>query len=242
MIIYKTTCTVNGKIYIGQSKYDDPSYIGSGSFFLKAVKKHRKENFVKEVLEYLKSKEELDERETYWISYFKSNDPDIGYNLAIGGHGNIGYSPSDETRKKISISLKGRVLSEEHKEKISSSNLGNKHSDETKQKMSYKKKGVTLSTDHIENIRKGHLGVKQTEESKKKRSEKLKGRIMSEEHKKKLSDAAKRRRMSEESNKKRSEKLKGRKFSEETLKKMSESLKGKNKGKVPWNKGKKLNT
>jgi hypothetical protein len=65
MIIYKTTNTLNGKFYIGKSKYDDPDYIGSGSILKKAIKKYGKENFVKEVIEHCEDETQLNIREIY---------------------------------------------------------------------------------------------------------------------------------------------------------------------------------
>lgn len=53
----------------------------------KAIKKYGKENFKKEIIEYCNTKKELDEREKYWIKYFKSDDRNIGYNIVAGGQG-----------------------------------------------------------------------------------------------------------------------------------------------------------
>ena len=47
-----------------------------------------------------------------------------------------GKKHSDETKKKISIANKGRVISEETREKHRKGRLGKKHSNETKKKMS----------------------------------------------------------------------------------------------------------
>jgi hypothetical protein len=51
MIIYKTTNIVNGKIYIGQDKYDNPNYLGSGKILQLSFQKYGIENFRKEILE-----------------------------------------------------------------------------------------------------------------------------------------------------------------------------------------------
>ena len=51
MIIYKTTNLVNGKIYIGKDKNNNPSYLGSGKILKLAIKKYGKENFTKETIE-----------------------------------------------------------------------------------------------------------------------------------------------------------------------------------------------
>jgi hypothetical protein len=56
MIIYKTTNLINNKIYIGQSKYNNCDYLGSGSLLKKAIKKYGKQNFKKEIIEYCHTK------------------------------------------------------------------------------------------------------------------------------------------------------------------------------------------
>lgn len=87
--IYKTTNLVNGKIYIGKHTINniDNSYIGSGVYFRKAVKKYGRENFSKEILEIcVQCKHYLNLREKYWINEFKTIIPN-GYNLTVGGDG-----------------------------------------------------------------------------------------------------------------------------------------------------------
>ena len=84
MIIYKTTNLVNGKIYIGQDKNNNPNYYGSGKLLKLAIKKYGKQNFKKEILEECTSIDELNEREIYWIGFFKSNDRYTGYNISDG--------------------------------------------------------------------------------------------------------------------------------------------------------------
>ena len=85
--VYKTTNLRNNKIYIGQHKGHifDPYYYGSGSWFRHALKKEGKENFKCEVLEECDTAELLNEREVYWIEFYQSRNPQIGYNLAKGG-------------------------------------------------------------------------------------------------------------------------------------------------------------
>ena len=85
--VYKTTNLRNHKIYIGQHKGHifDPYYYGSGSWFSRVLKKEGKENFKCEVLEECDTAELLNEREIYWIEFYQSRNPQIGYNLAKGG-------------------------------------------------------------------------------------------------------------------------------------------------------------
>jgi hypothetical protein len=59
--IYKTTCNVNGKYYIGMHSTDnlEDGYMGSGKRLWNSINYHGKETHVKEILEYCKSREEL---------------------------------------------------------------------------------------------------------------------------------------------------------------------------------------
>lgn len=108
MHIYKTTNLLNGKIYIGQTSKDlNTNYLGSGKIIMKAIKKYGKSNFKREILEECGSKEQMNNREKYWIQHFNSINRNIGYNVSIGGEGgNLG----DEVNKKISESLKGKII------------------------------------------------------------------------------------------------------------------------------------
>lgn len=88
--IYKTVNLVNGKIYIGQKKsstYLGVDYLGSGVRLKRAVRKYGKTNFSTSLIEECSDKSQMDEREKYYISYFDSTNPDIGYNISEGGTG-----------------------------------------------------------------------------------------------------------------------------------------------------------
>lgn len=89
--IYKTTNIINGKVYIGQHKvqslFDKDTYIGSGSILIKAIKKHGKENFSKEILTIAISQSEADVLEKYYIKKYDSTNPEKGYNILKGGQG-----------------------------------------------------------------------------------------------------------------------------------------------------------
>ena len=55
IIIYKTTCLINNKIYIGQHRVKnlenlDDWYLGSGKIILQALQKYGKINFNREIL------------------------------------------------------------------------------------------------------------------------------------------------------------------------------------------------
>ena len=81
-IIYKTTCLINGKIYVGQTiQLKKKSYLGSGQYFKKAFKKYGRKNFIRETLCECNTLEELNKLEDYWIEELKSYLPEIGYNI-----------------------------------------------------------------------------------------------------------------------------------------------------------------
>jgi group I intron endonuclease len=177
-VIYKTTCIINNKIYIGQSKHNRNWYIGSGKLLKKAIEKYGKESFVKEILvEGNLSQEELDHFEIKYILEFNSIDSEIGYNIEKGGYGN-----TEKQNIRISKSMKGRKLSEESRLKISNSKIGKKLSLETRKRISYSNKGNS-----------NRKGIPHTEEDKVKVSNSLKIFYESEENRKKSSDAAKKR-------------------------------------------------
>lgn len=161
MYIYKITNKIDGRVYIGQTQVDDPYYFGGGKLIRRAVKKHGRDNFTKEILEECSSKEELDEREIYWIEYYNSRDLTVGYNLARGGDGG---------------NRNGGKLTEESRRRISESKTGTHwghHSEETKKRMSEVRMGIEFSEEH-----------------KKKLCEKRRQRIISDETRKKASQTS----------------------------------------------------
>ena len=86
--IYKTTNNLTGIIYIGQTERlssESMGYLGSGSKLKQAIKKFGRKNFTKEILEDDIDTILLNEREIYWIEFYNSIDPNIGYNVTRGG-------------------------------------------------------------------------------------------------------------------------------------------------------------
>lgn len=93
----------------------------------------------------------LDERERFYIAKYKSNNNQYGYNMHDGGKHGKGYRATEETKKKQSLSLKGRKngpLSEETRRKISESNKGRKQSEKCKEARLKAIKGKPLSEEH----------------------------------------------------------------------------------------------
>jgi NUMOD3 motif. len=163
--IYKTTDVSNGKIYIGQHKSDvfDTKYFGSG-IIIKSIKKRRPQDLKTEVVEWCETKTKLNEREIYWISVFDAKNNKVGYNIASGG--NVGIIP------------KRGGVSEEHKKKLSESHKGKHHSDETKRKMSESHKGKPLSEENKRKIGESNKISHSSVETKRKIGEAHKGKTL----------------------------------------------------------------
>jgi predicted GIY-YIG superfamily endonuclease/DNA-binding MarR family transcriptional regulator len=94
--IYKITCKVNGKIYIGSSADCEKRFrqhvnqLNRGkhhnSHLQRAWDKYGEENFIFEVIERINDKDKLIEREQYWIDHTKCCDEKVGYNIsAVAG-------------------------------------------------------------------------------------------------------------------------------------------------------------
>lgn len=99
-LIYKITNLVNGKIYIGKHKTDNPDdgYLGSGKLLWKAFDKYGIENFKKEILFDFETEEEMNSKEAELVneSFVAREDT---YNLTLGGNG--GWNFINENRDKI---------------------------------------------------------------------------------------------------------------------------------------------
>jgi hypothetical protein len=118
-IIYKTTCLVNDKIYIGvhSTKNLNDGYYGSGKLLNRAIKKYGIENFKTEVLEFFNSKEDAYQKERLIVNenFIKNENT---YNINIGGNGSFyhinsnkeldqGMSFEDRKLQRKNASLKG---------------------------------------------------------------------------------------------------------------------------------------
>lgn len=103
MFIYKITNTANSKIYIGYDtgKVSDESrwqyhkkhykYERNKVLYF-AMKKYGIENFVHEVVEEVYTIETLIDKEIFYIDFFQSHQPTIGYNRTLGGDGGDTFS------------------------------------------------------------------------------------------------------------------------------------------------------
>jgi len=103
-IIYKTTCLVTGRYYIGMHSTDDldDGYLGSGVRLTRSVKKYGKDQHVRSILEVLPTRTAASEREKELITEELRKDP-FCLNCGPGGLGALDRpSTKEETRQKLS--------------------------------------------------------------------------------------------------------------------------------------------
>ena len=129
-IVYKTTNTTNRKYYIGKHKQrglDFDGYLGSGKVLLESIRKHGKDNFIRETLEICKTDNDCYvQEEKHLCEHLHDSNC---YNLVPGGRGTgsgkdhplYGKTRSEETKRKISEANTGNIVSEERKNRISQS-------------------------------------------------------------------------------------------------------------------------
>ena len=86
--IYKTTCKVTGKFYVGMHSTDnlDDGYLGSGKILGYSRRKYGDESHEKVIIEFLPSREDLKAREKEIINEELLADP-LNINLKYGGDG-----------------------------------------------------------------------------------------------------------------------------------------------------------
>ncbi|MFY8170441.1 MAG: GIY-YIG nuclease family protein [Candidatus Fonsibacter sp.] len=152
-IVYLITNKVNGKIYLGQTtkslseRWRQHCISDNCKKLHNAIKKYGKDSFDVSEIYTSFSKEDLDNKEIYWISYFNTVDGKFGYNLKSGGSRGVN---SQEVRIKIGLSLKQKYKDESYKNRVCK-HLKNPSS-EVREKMKLAKIGTTISEDHKNKI------------------------------------------------------------------------------------------
>ena len=139
-VIYCIQHRESGRRYIGQTtktvQYRWSKHCGSGRqcrVLVNAINKYGKEAFDVFQIDSARSKQELDEKEIFHISAFRSDDRAHGFNIAPGGA--IGKH-AKETCELIAAALRGKPLTAEHCAKLSAAHMGHKRSAESRAKQS----------------------------------------------------------------------------------------------------------
>jgi group I intron endonuclease len=177
MVIYRCLNIVNGKSYIGKTtdfkkrKKDHIRNAIKGYLdypFYRAINKYGVDSFEWSILCSEESNDKLNEKEIFYIAEYNSHSNKNGYNVSLGGDGNLGYKHTDEFKRKQSERNVGNKYS-----------VGRKLSNEHKLKLSIALKGISRP----------QCGKAKTDEQKKHLSNVFMGRVFSETHKAKLAKA-----------------------------------------------------
>lgn len=143
--IYKII-SPTGKIYIGRSvnvkkRLREHVNASNSTHIGRSILKHGYDSHMFEVVCYtINDNDLLNKLEMFFIDYYKSTDPKIGLNLSLGG-GRLNFHHKPETIEKMKRNRAGwqnsigRKLSDETKNKISNSLKGNKIPPSTRQKI-----------------------------------------------------------------------------------------------------------
>jgi group I intron endonuclease len=220
--VYQIRNLINGKCYIGSAasrggmcKRRDKHYSDLGlqrhhsKHLQNAWNKHGADAFVFEILEECEPKKCIEREQHYMDTILFANCNDkrfhkLGYNICRIAGSRLGDKVSQETRRKISIAHKGKVMSESARQKmrenhadvsgINNPNYGKKHSEATRSKISkaVAGKGMTgkaHSESAKEKISQARDGSKHSKETCRKMSRSACGKVLSDETKDKISSS-----------------------------------------------------
>ncbi|MGJ7912617.1 NUMOD3 domain-containing DNA-binding protein [Neobacillus sp. LXY-1] len=171
-IIYKATNLRNGKMYIGQTtdpmeerkrRHISSVINGDDTVFYRAIRKYGEENFNWCIIGEAYSKDELDDKERFWIAYYNTYihaKKSHGYNMTLGGDGSFGFKHTNESKEKMSKLQRKRLSNKENHPMFKKH-----HTDRARFKISKARKGVYCGENHP------WYNRKHTEESKQKMRE-----------------------------------------------------------------------
>lgn len=164
-LIYKITNRLNNKFYVGKHKTEDKDdgYFGSGLLLERAVKKHGKENFVKEILFELPTEDEMNQKEADIVDEdFVARDDT--YNIKLGGIGGWDHIDSSSSGKlgqktfrdkfnsdaefRNEVTQKWSIQRTKWLEKFGTTKtfFGKTHSDASKRQISHSMKGKNIGS------------------------------------------------------------------------------------------------
>lgn len=157
MIVYIHT-SPSGKRYVGitsqkpEQRWRNGNGYRNNEYFFRAIEKYGWHNFAHEILYTGLSEDDANRMEEKLINDYDLTNPKNGYNLHTGG---LHHKSSDDTRRKISESRKGRYGGKDNPF------FGKKHSEETLKQMRKQVEKYSLDGEYIET----YLSVKDAAKS-----------------------------------------------------------------------------
>lgn len=173
--------TPSNKVYIGitsatnvNDRFGPGGALYRNQIFGRAIKKYGWENIEHIIIAENLSKEDAKQMEIQLISKYNATNPKFGYNRSAGGDIPVIYGKhhTEETRRKISLSHTGKVLSNEAKLKLSQSIHNLWLTDDYRTKQACRE----ISESTREKLSMSHKGHVHTDEQKLKISESNKGK------------------------------------------------------------------
>ena len=151
----------SGRLYVGASgdvhRRIDQHFRAANwavaQFLHRAIQKHGAAAFSWELLEECSTEEQALAREMHWIAVLRTKAPE-GFNLTDGGDG-----------------VRGRIITDESRRRMSESHIGKKHRESTKLRMSEAHKKRFEVNPELKNRIRGRHTMPHTEESKRRISE-----------------------------------------------------------------------
>lgn len=116
MYIYKILNLINNKIYIGQSidvkrrfnRHINDALKGIEYPLYNDIRLYGAKNFIIDIIDEASNQEELNYKESYWINFYNSINPDIGYNQINTGFRNGGNTYQLKSNEEMSI-IKNKI-------------------------------------------------------------------------------------------------------------------------------------
>lgn len=175
--IYLITNLINGRKYVGQTRYTDPqkrwkthmksAKNGSPYKLHNAIRKYGQENFLVETIRICKH-EELGSLEEYYAEIYGTYmwDPSEGYNMTwCGKNFRLGMSHTEETREKLRTSHLGKKASVETREKMAIAQKGKKRSEECCKNIKQGKLNNPISPEGLKSLISYNTGRKMSEKA-----------------------------------------------------------------------------
>lgn len=150
--VYCHTNKITGKKYIGitsqkpERRWANGNGYTNNKYFFRAIEKYGWHNFQHEIFYTNLQKEEAEKIEIKLISEYDSANPDKGYNIELGGNSTEKFT--DEIKRKISLALTGHECSDETRKKISESQKGKPSP----------KKGIRMTPEQRQRNSESHKG------------------------------------------------------------------------------------
>lgn len=148
--IYKTTCTITNRFYIGMHSTDnlEDCYVGSGKRLWHSVNKYGKDNHITEILEFLPDRKSLKAREKEIVNEELINE-ELCMNIALGGNGGEGskFLTKEQLSKGAINANKIKWSNPEFRSKISNI-ISNRNKNNSYGLGNKSRTGLTITENH----------------------------------------------------------------------------------------------